>query len=68
MMVNNLAGVTLAAVVQAISTVILGSVLGLAIIWKVGLIGIAFTPVVISTGYIRLVCHLKFQCASNTSF
>ena len=56
MKVNGLAGVTLAAIVQSIATVILGSVLGLAFIWKIGLVGIACTPLVISTGYIRLVC------------
>ncbi|KAF6757403.1 multidrug resistance protein 1 [Ephemerocybe angulata] len=60
--VNGLAGVTLGAIVQAIATVIAGSVLGLVFIWKLGLVGIACTPIVISTGYIRLrVVVLKDQ-------
>ena len=53
--INGLAGVTLGAIVQAIATVISGSILGLVIIWKLALVGIACTPALISTGYIRLV-------------
>ncbi|KAF8627411.1 hypothetical protein AX17_006226 [Amanita inopinata Kibby_2008] len=60
--VNGLAGITLGAIVQSISTIIFGSVLGLAFAWKLGIIGIACTPVLISTGYIRLrVVVLKDQ-------
>ncbi|KAJ2930895.1 hypothetical protein H1R20_g6196, partial [Candolleomyces eurysporus] len=60
--VNGLAGVTLGAIVQSIATVISGSILGLVFIWKLGLVGIACTPVVISAGYIRLrVVVLKDQ-------
>jgi len=53
--VNGLAGITLGAILQSIATVISGSILGLVFIWKVALIGIACTPLVLSTGYIRLV-------------
>jgi len=35
--------------------IIAGSILGLVIIWKVALVSIACTPLVLSTGYIRLV-------------
>ncbi|KAF5337589.1 hypothetical protein D9611_014801 [Ephemerocybe angulata] len=60
--INGLAGVTLGAIVQSVATVLAGSVLGLAFIWKLALVGIACTPVVISTGYIRLrVVVLKDQ-------
>ncbi|PPQ91666.1 hypothetical protein CVT25_012879 [Psilocybe cyanescens] len=60
--VNGLAGITLGAIVQSIATLIAGSVLGLAFIWKVALVGIACTPLLISTGYIRLrVVVLKDQ-------
>lgn len=52
--VNGLAGVTLGAIVQAFATVVAGSILGLALIWKLALVGIACTPVLISAGYIRL--------------
>lgn len=38
--VNGLAGVTLGTIIQSIACVIAGSVLGLAFVWKVGLIGI----------------------------
>lgn len=37
---DGLAGVTLGAIIQAISTVISGSALGLIFIWRVGLVGI----------------------------
>jgi ATP-binding cassette subfamily B (MDR/TAP) protein 1 len=60
--VNGLAGVTLGAIVQSISTLILGVVLGLIFIWKVGLVGLASIPLLVSTGYIRLrVVVLKDQ-------
>lgn len=55
--INGLAGITLGAIVQSIATLISGSILGLAFIWKVALVGIACTPLLISTGYIRLVSH-----------
>ncbi|KAF5382598.1 hypothetical protein D9615_002908 [Tricholomella constricta] len=60
--VNGLAGVTLGAIVQSIATLIAGSVIGLAFVWKLGLVGIACTPLLVSTGYIRLrVVVLKDQ-------
>ncbi|KAK0457582.1 P-loop containing nucleoside triphosphate hydrolase protein [Desarmillaria tabescens] len=59
--VFGLAGATLAAS-QSISTLIVGSILGLIFIWKVGLVGIAVTPLLVSMGYIRLrVVVLKDQ-------
>ncbi|KAK0481286.1 P-loop containing nucleoside triphosphate hydrolase protein [Armillaria novae-zelandiae] len=60
--VFGLAGATLAAIVQSVSTLVVGSILGLIFIWKVGLVGIAVTPVLVSMGYIRLrVVVLKDQ-------
>ncbi|KAG6857152.1 hypothetical protein H0H87_008722 [Tephrocybe sp. NHM501043] len=60
--VNGLAGVTLGAIVQSIATLIAGAVIGLAFVWKLALVGIACTPVLVSTGYIRLrVVVLKDQ-------
>ncbi|KAG2001834.1 ATP-binding cassette transporter [Coprinopsis cinerea AmutBmut pab1-1] len=60
--VNGLAGVTLGAIVQAISTLITGAVLGLVFSWKIALVGIACIPVLVSPGYIRLrVVVLKDQ-------
>ncbi|KIL59283.1 hypothetical protein M378DRAFT_27062 [Amanita muscaria Koide BX008] len=60
--VNGLAGVTLGAIVQSISTIITGTVLGLIFIWKVALVGVACMPAVLSTGFIRLrVVVLKDQ-------
>lgn len=60
--VNGLAGVTLGAIVQSIATLITGSILGLAFIWRVALVGIACTPLLVSAGYIRLrVVVLKDQ-------
>ncbi|KAH8825379.1 multidrug resistance protein 1 [Flagelloscypha sp. PMI_526] len=52
--VNGLAGITLGALVQAVSTIICGSVLGLAFVWKLALVAIACMPLLISAGYIRL--------------
>ncbi|THH18900.1 hypothetical protein EW146_g2189 [Bondarzewia mesenterica] len=60
--INGLAGITLGAIVQSISTLIIGLILGLIFIWKVGLVGLACVPLLISTGYIRLrVVVLKDQ-------
>ncbi|KAF8798991.1 multidrug resistance protein 1 [Phlegmacium glaucopus] len=60
--VNGLAGITLGAIVQSIACLIAGSVLGLAFVWKVALVGIACIPFLVSTGYIRLrVVVLKDQ-------
>ncbi|KJA18017.1 hypothetical protein HYPSUDRAFT_169806 [Hypholoma sublateritium FD-334 SS-4] len=60
--VNGLAGITLGAIIQSIATLVTGSVLGLAFIWRVALVGIACTPLLVSTGYIRLrVVVLKDQ-------
>lgn len=60
--VNGLAGVTLGAIVQSISTLIAGAVIGLAFIWKVALVAIACSPLLVSTGYIRLrIVVLKDQ-------
>lgn len=52
--INGLAGVTLGAIVQSFSTLIGGFVIGLAFAWKIGLVGIACTPLLVSAGYIRL--------------
>ena len=47
------------SIVQAIATVISGSVLGLVFAWKLGLVAFACTPLLVSTGYIRLVSTLS---------
>lgn len=52
--VKGLAGVTLATIIQSIATLIVGSIIGLVYFWQVGLIAIACTPLLVSTGYIRL--------------
>ncbi|KAH9936165.1 P-loop containing nucleoside triphosphate hydrolase protein [Fomitopsis serialis] len=60
--VNGLAGVTLGAIVQAISTLICGTIIGIIFAWKLGLVALACTPVLFSAGYIRLrVVVLKDQ-------
>ncbi|OSD02414.1 multidrug resistance protein 1 [Trametes coccinea BRFM310] len=60
--INGLAGITLGAIVQSASTLIIGSILGLSFNWQIGLVGIACTPVLVSAGYIRLrVVVLKDQ-------
>ncbi|TFY60994.1 hypothetical protein EVJ58_g4790 [Rhodofomes roseus] len=52
--VNGLAGVTLGAIVQAIATLICGTIIGIIFAWKLGLVALACTPVLFSAGYIRL--------------
>lgn len=60
--VNGLAGITLGAIVQSLATVVGGTILGLVFIWKVALVALACTPLLLSTGYIRLhVVVLKDQ-------
>lgn len=60
--VNGLAGVTMGAIVQAIATLVTGTIIGLVFAWKLGLVGLACTPVLCSAGYIRLrVVVLKDQ-------
>ncbi|KDQ25589.1 hypothetical protein PLEOSDRAFT_1097506 [Pleurotus ostreatus PC15] len=60
--VNGLAGITLGAIIQSIATLVGGSVVGLAFGWKLALVGIACTPLLVSAGYIRLrVVVLKDQ-------
>jgi ATP-binding cassette, subfamily B (MDR/TAP), member 1 len=60
--VQGLAGVTLGAIVQSASTLIVGMIIGIAFAWKLGLVGLACVPLVISAGYVRLqVVVLKDQ-------
>ncbi|KAI0319342.1 multidrug resistance protein 1 [Amylostereum chailletii] len=60
--INGLAGITLGAIVQSVSTLVLGIILGLIFIWKIGLVGLACIPVLVCPGYIRLrVVVLKDQ-------
>ncbi|KAH9962226.1 P-loop containing nucleoside triphosphate hydrolase protein [Russula dissimulans] len=60
--INGLAGVTLGVIVQAFATLVAGIIIGVIYIWKVGLVGLACVPFVMSTGYIRLrVVVLKDQ-------
>jgi hypothetical protein len=54
------------SIVQSISTVIAGSILGLVFVWKLALVGIACIPLLVSTGYIRLVCgQMKINLPST---
>ncbi|KAK7056875.1 hypothetical protein VNI00_002592 [Paramarasmius palmivorus] len=60
--VNGLAGITLGAIVQSVATLVGGVILGLIFAWKLGLVGLACTPFLVCTGYIRLrVVVLKDQ-------
>ncbi|KAL4246649.1 GTPase-activating protein [Abortiporus biennis] len=52
--INGLAGITLGAIVQSISTLVAGFIIGLVFAWQLGLVGIACTPFLVSAGYIRL--------------
>ncbi|KAI0261288.1 P-loop containing nucleoside triphosphate hydrolase protein [Gloeopeniophorella convolvens] len=60
--IYGLAGITLGAILQSLATLVVGILLGLVFIWKIGLVGIGCLPFVLSTGYIRLrVVVLKDQ-------
>jgi ATP-binding cassette subfamily B (MDR/TAP) protein 1 len=60
--ISGLAGITLAAIIQALATLTAGFTVGLIFIWKLGLVGFACVPFLMSVGYIRLrVVVLKDQ-------
>ncbi|KAI0778611.1 multidrug resistance protein 1 [Trametes elegans] len=60
--INGLAGLTLGVLVQSLAAVVIGAIFGLIFAWQLGLVGIACTPVLLYTGYIRLrVIILKDQ-------
>ncbi|KAI6041412.1 P-loop containing nucleoside triphosphate hydrolase protein [Pisolithus marmoratus] len=60
--IEGLAGVTLGAIIQAVTTLIGGSVVGLVYAWKPALVGMACIPLVFSAGLVRLrVVVLKDQ-------
>ncbi|KAG1728170.1 P-loop containing nucleoside triphosphate hydrolase protein [Suillus paluster] len=52
--INGLAGVTLGAIVQSITTLIAGLIIGFAYAWKPAIVGMACIPVLVSAGFIRL--------------
>ncbi|KAF8652628.1 hypothetical protein AX16_004289 [Volvariella volvacea WC 439] len=52
--VNGIAGVTLGTIVQSIATLVIGVIMGMIYLWKVGLVGLACTPLLIGCGWIRL--------------
>ncbi|KAH8822799.1 ste6-like protein [Flagelloscypha sp. PMI_526] len=52
--VNGLAGMIMGTMTQAVSTLVIGYIIGLSYTWKIGLVGIACTPLVIFCGMIRL--------------
>ncbi|KIK49186.1 hypothetical protein CY34DRAFT_797578 [Suillus luteus UH-Slu-Lm8-n1] len=60
--VNGLAGVTLGTIIQSITTILAGLIIGLVYAWKPALVGMACIPVLVSAGFIRLqVVVLKDQ-------
>ncbi|EKM51815.1 uncharacterized protein PHACADRAFT_262171 [Phanerochaete carnosa HHB-10118-sp] len=60
--IHGLAGVTLGTIVQSAATLVVGLILGIVFAWKLGLVGLACVPLVISGGFVRLhVVVLKDQ-------
>ncbi|KAI0789769.1 P-loop containing nucleoside triphosphate hydrolase protein [Abortiporus biennis] len=60
--INGLAGVTLGAILQSFATLVTGFLLGVIFAWKLGLVGLACMPFLVSAGFIRLrVVVLKDQ-------
>ncbi|KAF9444209.1 P-loop containing nucleoside triphosphate hydrolase protein [Macrolepiota fuliginosa MF-IS2] len=52
--VKGLAGITLGTIIQGLATITAGVVAGLVIVWKVGLVGMACVPLLVSAGWISL--------------
>ena len=68
--VNGLAGITLGTIVQSISTLIAGSILGLVFIWKIGLIGMGtlttkFSFLILTRAHNRRSACLPFLVSSG---
>ncbi|KZP33057.1 P-loop containing nucleoside triphosphate hydrolase protein [Athelia psychrophila] len=60
--VNGLAGVTLGSIIQSVSTIVVGMIIGLAYAPKLAAVAIATLPFVVGSGYVRLrVVVLKDQ-------
>ncbi|KAF8526964.1 P-loop containing nucleoside triphosphate hydrolase protein [Hysterangium stoloniferum] len=60
--ISGLAGITLGTIIQNITCLVGGSIIGVVYTWKVALIGIACCPLIILTGFVRLrVVVLKDQ-------
>ncbi|KAF5346861.1 hypothetical protein D9756_010551 [Leucocoprinus leucothites] len=57
--VNGLAGTTLATIIQGIATIAAGVIAGLAIVWKVGLVGLACMPILLTVGYTSLLVVMQ---------
>ncbi|KAJ3573412.1 hypothetical protein NP233_g2453 [Leucocoprinus birnbaumii] len=57
--VNGLAGTTLGTIIQGIATIAAGVIAGLAIVWKVGLVGLACMPVLLTVGYTSLIVVMQ---------
>ncbi|KAI0060427.1 P-loop containing nucleoside triphosphate hydrolase protein [Artomyces pyxidatus] len=53
--VNALAGIASGVIVQSTTTVIAGSIIGLIFYWKLALVAIATMPLLLSSGYIRML-------------
>ncbi len=52
--VNGLAGITLGAIIQSAATLVTGSVLGLAFIWRVALVGIGALVLLLGVGVVLI--------------
>ncbi|KAM6489051.1 hypothetical protein JOM56_015463 [Amanita muscaria] len=52
--VAGLAGPAFTAIIMSLWTAIMGAVIGLALVWRIAVVGVACMPVIIATGYIRL--------------
>ncbi|KXN91892.1 Leptomycin B resistance protein pmd1 [Leucoagaricus sp. SymC.cos] len=57
--INGLAGTTLATIIQGIATILAGVIAGLAVVWKIGLVGTACIPILLMTGYTGLIVIMQ---------
>ncbi|KAJ3568190.1 hypothetical protein NP233_g5871 [Leucocoprinus birnbaumii] len=57
--VNGPAGTTLGTIIQGIATIAAGVIAGSAIVWKVGLVGLACMPVLLTVGYTSLIVVMQ---------
>ena len=64
----SLSGVTLGTILTSLTTLLVAAVLGVAVGWKLGLVCLATTPVLLGCGYYRFYLLAKFQQRVKTAY
>ena len=64
----SLSGVTLGTILTSVTTLLVASVLGVAVGWKLGLVCLATTPILLGCGYYRFYLLAKFEERSKKAY